>query len=95
MNITTGTRTRILAVLLLLVATTLGGMTEPRVAKNATGCSLEDESRPSPRGCLDGSGGCYDCLYSSGGGIIECWETPGGDIGGCQPFDPGRDPFEN
>lgn len=86
MPLTRGTKIRILAVLLLSAATALSGRAQPYGTKNATGCSLEDESRPSARGCIAGAAECYDCLHSDSAGIVECYEYPSGEIAGCEPF---------
>jgi hypothetical protein len=86
MNVSAGTRIRILATSFLLTATALGGITTARQVKNAEGCSLDEDSRPSRGGCEGGGHGCYDCLYSDPAGIIECFESPDGDTMVCQPF---------
>jgi hypothetical protein len=59
----TGTRTRILAILLLLGATSLSGVTVPRTDKNAIGCQRSEVGgTPTPRGCDGGGDGCYVCV---------------------------------
>jgi hypothetical protein len=89
MSLTRGTKIRIFSILLLSVAGTLSGMATPPNTKNAEGCSLVDEAKPSARGCIGGSGECYDCLHSDSGGIVECYEWPDGEIADCKPFNPG------
>ncbi len=79
-----------LAALLGLVAIEVGPMAHPAAGlspKNATGCSLEEDTRPAPGGCRDApSGNCYDCLHSDPYGIIECAESPDGTELYCRPF---------
>lgn len=83
-----------MAVIILLAAVTApSGVAAPPLTKNATGCSLVEESKPTARGCLPGAGECYDCLHSDSGGIMECYEYPSGEIAGCEPFDIGREPY--
>jgi hypothetical protein len=89
MSIRTGTWIRILATLLLLAATSLGGTTVPGVAKGATGCSFTPDSSPTSTTCLSGGDGCYDCLYTTRYGWYECWENGDGSfIAGCSPWSP-------
>jgi hypothetical protein len=85
MSLTRGTKIRMIAVLLLSTATALSGMVAPYSTKGI-GCSLEDDSKPTARGCLAGSAECYDCLHSDSAGIVECYEYPTGEIAGCEPF---------
>lgn len=79
------TKARIATLALLLAATSLGGMSTPAPLKNATGCSLEEDAKPSARGCIFGAAGCYDCGYSDPFGIIQCFENIDGTIAYCQP----------
>ncbi len=84
-----GTKVRILATLLLLTATALGGTPSPPGTKNNVGCSLETtEGRPARKECVDGVDSCYDCLYSDAAGIVECWETADGLSSYCVPYNP-------
>jgi hypothetical protein len=87
MNVRTGTKLRILATLLLVVAATaLGGSTGPGTPKNAVGCSLIDSTYMATDGsCQYGGDGCWECQHSTGGGTFTCWENSDGTIGGCSP----------
>jgi hypothetical protein len=87
MNVKTGTKLRILATLLLVVvATALGGSTGPGSPKNAVGCSLIDSTGAAMDDtCGSGGDGCWECGHSTGGGTFTCWENADGTIGGCLP----------
>jgi hypothetical protein len=83
MNVST--RARTVALLLVLAATALSALGTPLPRKNATGCSLEEDSRPSSDGCTGRGFGCYDCGYSDPYGIIQCFENIDGTIAYCKP----------
>jgi hypothetical protein len=90
MSLKTGTKLRLLAALLLLTSTTLGGRTVPLPAKDAAGCSLEStDGGPGRGGCGDGQGGCYHCFRNDGGDLSECWESADGLTAFCEPEDGG------
>jgi len=69
----------ILAFLLLFAGLTAGNASSPKpapaVRKNASGCTRM-EGAPSDFGCVDGSGGCYECEYTDRYGTFRCYEFP-------------------
>jgi hypothetical protein len=87
MSLKTGTKLRILAALLLMVAASaLSGYTGPSSPKNAVGCSMRDSTgEATSTGCDFGGDGCWECGHSDGGGTYTCWENADGTIGGCSP----------
>jgi hypothetical protein len=68
-----------LTFLLFLAGLTAGNASAPKqtsaVRKNASGCTRMDGA-PSNFGCVDGSGGCYECEYTDRYGTFRCWEFP-------------------
>jgi hypothetical protein len=88
MSLKTGTKLRIFAALLLMVAArALSGYMGPSSPKNAVGCSIKDSTgEATANGCGSGGDGCWECGHSDGGGgTYTCWENADGTIGGCLP----------
>lgn len=93
-----GTKVRMLVSLLLLVATTVCGMSRAIPAKESIGCSRADDAHGTagPFGCDAGGDGCYTCVHTTGGadgGSYTCYENADGTIGGCTPGDGSGGPY--
>jgi hypothetical protein len=80
-----GTLLRALTILMLLLAASQSGMANPRQSKDATGCTLVEDTRPSWYGCIWTMArmNCYSCTYSDDRGLTDCWESPDGEIQYC------------
>lgn len=57
-------------------------------AKNASACTLREETIPTPDGCTFGSESCYVCDYTNQYGTYRCYEAPDpADATYCSPID--------
>lgn len=56
--------------------------------KNASACTLREETIPTPDGCTFGSESCYVCDYTNQYGTYRCYEAPDpADATYCSPID--------
>jgi hypothetical protein len=59
-----------------------------RVMAAASGCSRQDNTKPSVTGCVTSMGNaCYECEYTSGGGGYSvCYENESGETSFCTDY---------